>query len=114
METVSKITAEAVRRYFNALFKFGYKNYKDVEKVLVLIHLDELLSEDFFEYLSEEDYNNIMKAFYVLAGSTCMIDYPSFASYDKLFRSNSGEVTPRLDGNGIFRVCEGSLIRTKV
>lgn len=114
MEVVSNITVEAVRRYFNSLFKFGYKRYKDVEKLLVLIHLEELLSEDFFGYVSEDDYNTIIKAFYALIGSNCMIDYPSFNSYDKLFRSNLNEVTPRLDGNGIFRVCESSLMRTKM
>lgn len=114
MEAVSKITAEAVRRYFNALFKFGYKNYEDVEKVIILMHLDELLSEDFFGFVTKEDFNAIMKAFYYLAGSNCMIEYPSFATYDKLFKNEYVEITPRLDGNGIFRVCEQSLLRTKM
>ena len=114
MKAISKITAEAVRRYFNSLFKFGYKNYKETEELLVLTHLDELLWEDFLESVSEEDYKHIIKAFYVLVGSNCMIEYPSFASYDKLFRNSLDGVTPRLDSSGILRSCEGSLMRTKM
>lgn len=113
MEEITKITAEAIRRYFNALAKFGYKNYRDTEKVLVLMYLEELLSEDFFGYVTEEDYKIIIRAFSNLTGSNCMIDFPSHATYDKLFKNELTEITPRVDGNGIFRICEKSLIRTK-
>jgi hypothetical protein len=114
MEVITKITAEAVKRYFNALFKFGYKNYRDTEKVLLLIYLEELLSDNFFGYVTEDDFRIIKRAFNSLIGSNCMIEYPSHATYDKLFKTESTEITPRLDGNDIFRVSDNSLFRIKM
>lgn len=114
MEVITNISAEAIRRYFNILIKLGYKNYEDVYKIIVLTYLEELLSDNFSLYITEKDYDDIMKVFYQLLGSNCLIDFPSYATYDKLFKNRYDDVTPRLDGNGIFRVCEDSIIRVKM
>lgn len=114
MEKMTKITTEAVRRYFNSLSKFGYKNYVAVEKLLVLTHLEELLDYDILGFVSKEDYSIIIKALEYLAGSTCLIDFPSYATYDNLVKKQTKELTPRIDESGIFRVSETSLLRIKM
>lgn len=114
MERVTKVTAEAVKRYFDSLFKFGYKKYGDVNRLLVLSFLEELLTHGSSEFITEEDYNIIMKGVYCLVGSTCMIDFPSYATYDSLMRTQNMELNPRSDEGGIFRVCEESLMRVKM
>lgn len=114
MEKVTKVTEEAIRRYFDSLFKFGYKKYADVERLLVLTYIDELLEYDLFGFMTEEDYNIIMRALGCLVGSTCIIDFPSYATYNSLIRKQTMEINPRVDETGIFRVCEASLMRVKM
>lgn len=114
MEKVTKTTEEAIRRYFNSLFKFGYRKYADAEKLLVLTYINDLLDYDLFGFMTEEDYNIITRALNCLVGSTCIIDFPSYNTYDSLIRKQIREVTPRIDETGIFRVCEYSLMRIKM
>lgn len=114
MERVTKVTHESLKRYFNSLFKFGYKKYPDVEKLLVLTYIDDLLEYSLFGFMTEEDYNIIIRALNCLGGSACIIDYPSYATYDSLIRKQNNNITPRIDESGIFRVCEASLMRVKM
>lgn len=114
MERVINMAAESVRRYFDSLFKFGYKNYNDVDRLLVLTYLEELLSYGSNGFLTEEDYRIIINGIYCLGGSTCIIDFPSYATYDSLIKARDAKFTPRRDEDGIFRLCESSLIRTKM
>ena len=114
MEKVTKVTEEAIRRYFDSLFKFGYKKYADVERLLVLTYIDELLEYGLFGFMTEEDYNIIMRALGCLVGNTCIIDFPSYATYDSLIRKQTMGINPRVDETGIFRVCEASLMRVKM
>lgn len=102
MEKVTKVTEEAIRRYFNSLFKFGYRKYIDVERLLVLIYIEELLKHDLFGFMTEEDYNIIMRAFGYLVGSTCLIDFPSYATYNSLIRKQTIELNSRVDETGIL------------
>ena len=106
MEEVTNITENTVNRYFNSLSKLGYRNYTDVYKIIILTFLEELLDYDFFGFVSEEDYNAIMKAIYCLADNTCTIEFPSYATYDSIFRKSDVDLTPRVTEDGIFRTSE--------
>lgn len=68
---------ESVTHYFNILKKLGYKSYNEVNKLLVLIFIEELLTGNMAEFITEEDYRNIDKALYCLYGS-CLIPYPNY------------------------------------
>lgn len=114
MEEVTNITENTVNRYFNSLSKLGYRNYTDVYKIIILTFLEELLDYDFFGFVSEEDYNAIMKAIYCLADNTCTIEFPSYATYDDIFRKSSVDLTSRITEDGIFRISEGYNMRVKV
>lgn len=106
MEEVTNLTENTINRYFNSLSKLGYKNYTDVYKIIILTFLEELLGYDFFGFVSEEDYNVIMKAIYCLADNTCIIEFPSYATYDSIFRKSDIDLTPRITEDGIFRTSE--------
>lgn len=112
MDEVTKISEEAIQRYFNALSQFGYKKYSDVDRLLVLLFIEEVLTYDFSMFITEEDYKIIVNALYCLYGSNCMIDFPAFASYDSLVHK-SKDRSLRITEDSILRVCQGDYFRAE-
>lgn len=106
MDNVTNTANEALRRYFNALSKLGYKNYSDVAKLLVLLFIEELLTSEFSFYVTEEDYRSITNALYCIMGNNCLIDLPLYTTYDSLFHDN-----PNYLEYIRYRITEDSTIR---
>lgn len=75
MEDFNLITIDTLNKYFNLLSKTGYVKSKEVNKVIILTFLSRLLN-DFSEYITEEDYNDIIKSVYCL--SDCLIRLPKY------------------------------------
>lgn len=59
MEITNK-TNKALHSYFQILSKQGYKNYKEVYKLIVLCFLEELINSQYSFMLKDEDYRIIM------------------------------------------------------
>nr|DAG91959.1 MAG TPA: hypothetical protein [Crassvirales sp.] len=117
MDDITNIAEEALKRYFNALSKLGYKNYNDVSKLLVLLFIEELLTSEFSFYITESDYKSITNALYCIMGNNCLIDLPSYATYDSLFHYNSNYleyIKCRITEDSIIRSTEDSNIRIKI
>lgn len=113
MEEILKISEEALNRYFITLSQFGYRKYSDVDRLLVLLFLEETLSHDFLGFITEEDYRIITNSFYCLAGSNCMIDFPTFSNYDSLVHKTKVPLIPRIAEDNTLRISEGELLRIK-
>ena len=75
MEDFNLITIDTLNKYFDILSKTGYVKSKEVNKVIILTFLSRLLN-DFSEYITEEDYNDIIKSVYCL--SDCLIRLPKY------------------------------------
>lgn len=75
MEDFNLITIDTLNKYFDILSKAGYVKSKEVNKVIILIFLSRLLN-DFSEYITEDDYNDIIKSVYCL--SDCLIRLPKY------------------------------------
>ena len=75
MEDFNLITIDTLNKYFDILSKAGYVKSKEVNKVIILTFLSRLLN-DFSEYITEEDYNDIIKSVYCL--SDCLIRLPKY------------------------------------
>lgn len=79
MTQIAETSYEAIKRYFDLLGLFGYKSYAEVEKLLVMLHVEELLNGPLSSYISRQDYRTILEALTCITGSTCLIpfeDYP--------------------------------------
>lgn len=70
----------SLKRYFDSLSILGYVNNKEVDKLIVLMFIQELLDGECKEYIEEYDYMIIHKVLYCLYGSTCLIPYPEYIS----------------------------------
>lgn len=106
MDNITNIANEAIKRYFNALYKLGYKNYNDVAKLLVLLFIEELLTSEFSFYITEEDYKSITNVIYCIMGNNCLIDLPSYATWDSLFHNN-----PSYLDSIRYRITEDSILK---
>ena len=82
--------------YFSALCKTGYYKQGDVNKLIVLIYLNTLLTEDFRGYVSEEDYATIEKALNCLYGTSCLIPYPEYKKMGNLKLGDLTELAQRV------------------
>ena len=103
MDKMLEISEEAITRYFTTLSQFGYKSYSDVDKLMVLVFMEEMLAGELSYFVTEEDYRYIINALYCLAGSTCMIDFPMFESYDSLVHVTKAGYIPRITEDSILR-----------
>lgn len=78
MGGLDNLAYTGISSYFQALSTLGYKGYKEVNKLLVLLLIEDLLRSSFSLYIDEEDYKTITNVLYCLFGSTCLIPYPEF------------------------------------
>ena len=110
MDELSNIAYTGVCNYFQTLATFGYKGYKEVNKLLVLLFIEDLLRSSFSLYIDEEDYKTITNVLYCLFGSTCLIPYPEFAVNTSLVQALNN-ITPRVTEDDILRFSENELLR---
>ena len=86
----------ALCHYFAALSKLGYYKQEDVDKLLVLIYINTLLSDDYRGHISDEDYAAIEMALNCLYGTSCLIPYPEFKKMGNLKLGDLTELAQRV------------------
>ena len=110
MEDFNLITIDTLNKYFDILSKAGYVKNKEVNKVIILTFLSRLLN-DFSEYITEEDYNDIIKSVYCL--SDCLIRLPKYNVFkDSLnhHKYNDGLIL-RLTEDNLNRFMENNMFK---
>ena len=111
MDNITAISSEAFERYFNTLLKLGYKSYSDVDKLLVLSIIEDILSGELSFFVTEEDYRSITNAIYCIMGNNCLIDLPSYDTWDSAIHENKNRGYYRLTEGDILRITEDSIFR---
>lgn len=82
---ITRQALHSVDNYFNTLSQFGYKEQSDIDKLLILLFVEELLTGEMRFFVTEEDYRSIDNALNCLYGSSCLIPYPQYISGNSLF-----------------------------
>jgi hypothetical protein len=114
MKELIRISNTAIDRYFNTLQKLGYKNYESVNKLLVLLFIEELLdSQEFSFYITEEDYKVITNALACLYGTDCMIDIPSYNVFDSMIHDYKVSLTLRQSMDNEIRFSQEDKVRAE-
>lgn len=111
MDNITAISSEAFERYFNTLSKLGYKSYSDVDKLLVLSIIENILSGELSFFVTEEDYRSITNAIYCIMGNNCLIDLPSYDTWDSAIHENKNRGSYRLTEGDVLRITEDSIFR---
>lgn len=95
----------SITNYFNALAKSGYKSYKEVYNLLVLLFINELLQSSLSLYINEDDYRTIDNILNCLYGNSCIIPYPQFIANTSLVQALNTDTT-RITENDVIRFTE--------
>lgn len=103
----------SINLYYNALANFGYKKQDDVNKLLIYIFIDDLLTGPMRQYINELDLRVISKALNCLYGSSCLIPYPPKANEDELFGHFDFDIKPRITEGSNVRFTEDGDMRFK-
>lgn len=74
----------AIERYLNTLSAFGYMSYCEVDKLLVLMFIQELMDSNCKTFITEDEYRTISNVLYCLYGSSCLIPYPEYIAETSL------------------------------
>lgn len=86
-------------RYFNKLSKFGYTSYNEVYNILYLILIRDFIYNDFYGYITEDDYRYIERSLYCLFGKSCLIPYPQYLVMGNLNLGSLSELAYRVERN---------------
>ena len=105
---------EILYKYFNSLAVSGYKNYGNVYKILFLVCIEEFIRNDFYGYLTKDDYNKINRALYCIYGTDCLIPVPNYKTYNmnKLYIGSLSEMAHRittLENTKVVKTGEGDI-----
>ena len=86
-----------------------------MDKLLVCCFLQELLTNDMKDFLTEKDYRLIEDAYSCLYGSSCLLPYPHSANAGQLFYNNidSNILGVRITEESGLRSTEDETIRFK-
>lgn len=113
LKYLTKEVAGAVDRYMSILSHVGYKSYCAVNKLLVYLFIEEILTK-FSTAVTEDDYNSMANVLNCLYGS-CMIPFPYYVK-----STSESEEVPlfyydyfRLSEDNNFRATENNNLRLK-
>lgn len=111
MDNITKLLGTALDRYFSSLATLGYISDKEVESLLVLIYIQELLSNLHTITLQECQYRIILNALYCLMGRNCMIDFTELTDMNTYFGNIYNPFYAKVSEESILRDVEAGKFR---
>lgn len=106
-EKITQQALDALNEYFTILSQTGYIEYNKVKGILGLLLVDSFLNTELNTYVTEEDYNIMVKFLYCIYGKNCLVPYPQFLKEIPQL----GTVLPGLGGIRPYRVTEDEILR---
>lgn len=100
---ISKHSLNSLSSYFNSLSKLGYKSYMEVNKLLVLLFIEEILSGNYINIIEEDDYKSISNAITCILGTSCLLPYPKYIKQGTIINTIS---LFRIHENGTDKLTE--------
>lgn len=97
-----KSLLDSLNIYFKTLSVLGYMNYNNVNKLIVLIFIQEMLKGLFSNVLSEADLQTIQRVVSNIYGRACLLPFPQI--------DRQSDLRYRF-GSNIFRVSEDDILR---
>ena len=109
MREIIDVAVKALQKYFITLSYLGYIKDEDVKKILVLLLLEELLNQ-WYPFVTENDYRIISRSLYKLFGSNCIIEFPDYIRYQTNLKSTDFENLRKSEDN-LLRLSQMNIFR---
>lgn len=95
--TLTESLYKSLKRYRNTLEKVGYISYEEAKKALIVSYIDDLFSQEWALYITEEDERILNNVIMCIIRQSCL-----FNDADINYNIN----TPLYNINGVFRSVE--------
>ena len=107
MEELNLITLNAISGYYNNLKYLGYVDYQETNNIIILSFISDLINT-FPQYITNSDYDTILKAVQYLSDKSCFISAPHFLTQESLFKDSNyyKQKSFRLSEDSLFRLTE--------
>ena len=107
MEELNLITLNAISGYYNNLKYLGYVDCEETNNVILLSFINDLINT-FPQYITNSDYDTILKAVQYLSDKSCFISAPHFLTQESLFKDSNyyKQKSFRLSEDSLFRLTE--------
>ena len=107
MEELNLITLNAISGYYNNLKYLGYVDYQETNNIIILSFINDLINT-FPQYITNSDYDTILKAVQYLSDKSCFISAPHFLTQESLFKDSNyyKQKAFRLSEDSLFRLTE--------
>lgn len=97
---MDNILNNGITKYFSTLASYGYLNHSTVNELLVLLFIQEILEDDYIQYLTEDDKKTINEVFNKLINSCTLFnlsDNPEILSPTHYIYCGNSAVLPDLN-----------------
>lgn len=107
MEELNLITLNAISGYYNNLKYLGYVDCEETNNVILLSFINDLINT-FPQYITNSDYDTILKAVQCLSDKSCFISAPHFLTQESLFKDSNyyKQKLFKLSEDSLFRLTE--------
>lgn len=107
MEELNLITLNAISGYYNNLKYLGYVDCEETNNVILLSFINDLINT-FPQYITNSDYDTILKTVQYLSDKSCFISAPHFLTQESLFKDSNyyKQKLFRLSEDSLFRLTE--------
>ena len=107
MEELNLITLNAISGYYNNLKYLGYVDCEETNNVILLSFINDLINT-FPQYITNSDYDTILKAVQYLSDKSCFISAPHFLTQESLFKDSNyyKQKLFKLSEDSLFRLTE--------
>ena len=107
MEELNLITLNAISGYYNNLKHLGYVDYQETFNIIILSFINDLINT-FPQYITNSDYDTILKTVQYLSDKSCFISAPHFLTQESLFKDSNyyKQKLFRLSEDSLFRLTE--------
>ena len=107
---INKLLANALDTYYTSLSSIGSMPNREVNKLVLLDFLAEVLSDDYDEIFTEEEFRILTSAVDCIVGSHCMFKFENYQEAKAINKVNTN-LTVRITEDNLLRFTTDNNLR---
>ena len=108
---ISNLTLDSIKRYYKVLAKKGSVGTPDLYKLLVLSFIEDLLMEDCYTTLTEEEYSFVLGVINCISKNTCLVQYTQVSLHTEPIRHFLFNIPIEITEGNVIKLSESDVVR---